>query len=149
MAYYYDETEYLAHFGVKGMKWGVRRSNRSSSSGSAASSSRKKRQPITKTVAKKAKKSSKFVKDFKDELYLRGAQRGNEKYGFVGNEIVSSFKDSGRKRAQQQMARNVIASKTKNHPLAQFGATAAANILINADAQNRRAARAKTRGGAY
>lgn len=144
MAYYYDETEHLAHYGVKGMKWGVRRS---ASSGSAGSSSRKKRKPITKTVAKKAKKSSKFVKDVKDELYLRDARKGNEKYGVIGNEIVSSFKDSGRKRAQQQMARNVIASKTKNHPLAQFGATAAANILINADAQNRRAARAKAAAG--
>lgn len=144
MAYHYDETEYLAHFGVKGMKWGVRRS---ASSGSAASSSRKKRQPITKTVAKKAKRSAKFVKGVKDELYLQGARKGNEKYGVIGNEIVSSFKDSGRKRAQQQMARNVIASKTKNHPLAQFGATAAANVLINADAKNRRAARAKAAAG--
>lgn len=139
----YSTDPYLAHFGVKGMKWGVRRST---SSGSA-SSSRKKRQPITKTVAKKAKKSSKFVKDFKDELYLRDARKGNEKYGVIGNEIVSSFKDSGRKRAQQQMAHNVIASTTKNHPLAKFGATAAANILISSDAQNRRAARAKAAAG--
>lgn len=67
-----NDTEYLVHYGVKGMKWGVRKSSKTSSKSPSLfkKSSNKK---TTKKVTKKTKK--KRIKDMTDTELLKRRDR--------------------------------------------------------------------------
>lgn len=69
-----DQDSYLAHYGVKGMKWGVRRSRGSSSSGK-----KNRRALIQINVTKKEKKQkrSNGIKELSDQELLAKVNRLN------------------------------------------------------------------------
>lgn len=59
-----EDVAFLEHYGVKGMRWGVRRSNRSKKR--SGSTPKKRRAPSAKTLSNRAKRLS--DEDLKDRI---------------------------------------------------------------------------------
>lgn len=88
--------DYLMHYGVKGMKWGVRRSNNKSSS----TSGQKIKKAVTKRIEKSREKAEKRKKSY---------ERTTDWFG-VGGAAIRSYSDYKSKKAIKGFLANVINS---------------------------------------
>ena len=117
---YYDD--YLMHYGVKGMKWGVRKSQSGSTTGNKTSSKQtsanKKTtagQKIGKAVVKRVEKSRE-----KAEARKKSYEKTTDWFG-VGGAAMRSYSEYQSKKAVKGMAANIINASANQFILSRKG----------------------------
>lgn len=109
-----DLDDVLAHYGIKGMKWGVRRANPSGSSSSESSSDAKRAVELKTKVAKGGinSLSNKELQDYVTRMNLekqyKAAQpksKSDEAKKFVADTLINIGKQEAAKFAAKEIAK--------------------------------------------
>lgn len=103
-----NEEDYLLHYGVLGMKWGVRRANRGSSK--STSSKRKKKESVKNLSDEELNRRIRRLRMEKEynDLKGRGSSKAKKAMSAVGNFLMRDIVASTASGIGRDIARNYL-----------------------------------------